>query len=91
MTPLIPTIRCVMPSHSQSELERDPDITRTIAAHARRCLGVYGNVARPGRINEGDTVLLDVPNRSAIASSVESAAGKLKRVLMRAVSATLPR
>ena len=91
ITPLIPTIRCVMPSHSQPDLTRDPDVTRTIAAHARRCLGVYGNVARPGRISEGDTVMLELPNRSAIASSVESAAGKLKRVVMRAVSATLPR
>jgi len=91
ITPLIPTIRCVMPSHEQPDLTRDRDITRTIAAHANRCLGVYGNVARPGRINEGETVVLDLPNRSALASSVESAAGKVKRALMRAVSATLPR
>jgi len=91
ITPLIPTIRCVMPSHSQPDLTRDPDITRTIAAHARRCLGVYGNVARPGRINEGDALILDPPNRSALASSVESGVGKLKRTLMRAVSAALPR
>jgi uncharacterized protein YcbX len=91
ITPLIPTIRCVMPSHEQPDLTRDRDITRTIAAHANRCLGVYCNVARPGRINEGEMVMLDLPNRSALASAAESATGKVKRTLMRAVSAALPR
>lgn len=89
--PLIPTIRCVMPSHEQPELKRDPDITRTIAAHARRCLGVYGDVVTPGRITEGDALHLDPPNRSALASSAQSAAGTLRRVAMRAFSAALPR
>ena len=80
-----------MPSHEQPDLTRDRDSTRTIAAHANRCLGVYCNVARPGRINEGETVMLDLPNRSALASAAESATGKVKRTLMRAVSAALPR
>ena len=89
--PLIPTIRCVMPSHEQFDLHRDPEITRTIAAHARRCLGVYGTVVTAGRIAEGDVLTLDPPNRSVLASSVEVAAGKVKRTVMRAVSAVLPR
>jgi uncharacterized protein YcbX len=89
--PLIPTIRCVMPSHEQSELKRDPEITRTIAAHARRCLGVYGDVVTPGRIAEGDPLHLDPPNRSALGSSAHSAAGALRRAAMRAFSAALPR
>ena len=89
--PLIPTIRCVMPSHEQSELKRDPEITRTIAAHARRCLGVYGDVVTPGRITEGDPLRLDPPNRSALGSSAHSAAGALRRAAMRAFSAALPR
>jgi len=91
LAPLIPTIRCVMPSHEQPDLKRDPAITRTIAAHARRCLGVYGNVVQPGRIAEGDTLMFDPRNRSVLTSSVGSAAEKLKRTVMRAVSATLPR
>ena len=33
LQPLIPTIRCVMPSHEQPELKRDREITCTIAAH----------------------------------------------------------
>jgi len=89
--PLIPTIRCVMPSHDQPDLNRDPEITRTIAAHGRRCLGVYGTVVKPGRIAEGDLLVLDPPNRSAIASSMGSAAGNLKRAVMRGISAVLPR
>ena len=91
IAPLIPTIRCVMPSHEQPDLKRDPAITRTIAAHARRCLGVYGDVVTPGRITEGDALHLDPPNRSALASSAYSAAGTLRRVAMRAFSAALPR
>ena len=90
LAPLIPTIRCVMPTHEQPELARDPAITRTIAAHARRCLGVYAEVLAPGRIAEGDTVSLDPPHRSRLAATAGAAAGKLKRTAMRTVSAALP-
>ena len=86
LQPLIPTIRCVMPSHEQPELKRDREITRTIAAHSRRCLGAYGNVVRPGRIAEGDVLRLEPPARP----SGDSLAGTLKRSLMRAVSAAIP-
>ena len=89
--PLIPTIRCVMPSHEQADITRDPGITRTIAANARRCLGVYGTVVTPGRIAEGDILTLAPPHRSAFTSAMDSAVGTFKRTVMRAVSATLPR
>ena len=91
LAPLIPTIRCVMPTHSQPGLDRDPAITRTIAQHSRRCLGVYGDVVMGGRIAEGDELTLDPPNRSAVAASAGSAVGALKRTVMRLVSAALPR
>lgn len=87
LTPLIPTIRCVMPSHPQPGLARDPGVTRTVAAHSRRCLGVYGTVARAGRIAEGDPLRIDPPGRPTAGAT---AAGTLKRALMRAVSAVLP-
>ncbi|AQT79998.1 sulfurase [Mycolicibacterium litorale] len=90
LQPLIPTIRCVMPSHEQPELKRDREITRTIAAHSRRCLGVYGNVIRSGRIAEGDVLQLDPPNRTPIAATADSGAIKVKRAVMRAVSAAMP-
>lgn len=86
LAPLIPTIRCVMPSHQQPGLGRDVAVTRTIAAHARRCLGVYGTVLTPGRVAEGDILQLDPEQRKA-----PSVAGStVKRALMRAVSAVLP-
>jgi uncharacterized protein len=90
LQPLIPTIRCVMPSHEQPELKRDKEITRTIAAHSRRCLGVYGTVTRAGRIVEGDVLQLDPSNRTAIGSTAGSGATKVKRAVMRAVSAAMP-
>ncbi|GAY15468.1 MOSC domain-containing protein [Mycobacterium sp. shizuoka-1] len=90
LQPLIPTIRCVMPSHEQPELKRDKEITRTIAAHSRRCLGVYGTVTRAGRISEGDVLQLDPPNRSAIGATAESGVATVKRAVMRAVSAAMP-
>lgn len=87
LAPQIPTVRCVMPSHSQPGLDRDPAVTRTVAAHARRCLGVYGTVADPGQVTEGDVVRLDAPGRPADADSI---AARVKRAAMRAFSATLP-
>lgn len=86
LQPLIPTIRCVMPSHEQPQLKRDAEITRTIAAHSRRCLGAYGDVVKPGRIAEGDLLTLEPPARPAD----ESGAVKVKRALMRVVAAALP-
>jgi uncharacterized protein YcbX len=86
LQPLIPTIRCVMPSHEQPQLKRDRDITRAIAAHSRRCLGVYGNIVKPGRIAEGDVLMLEPPDRPV----TESGAVKVKRAVMRAVAAAIP-
>ena len=91
LSPLIPTVRCVMPSLAQPGLERDPAVSRTVAAHARRCLGVYATVVSAGRIAEGDPLRLDPAHRSAVALTAGSAAGAVKRAVMRAVSAALPR
>ncbi len=90
LQPMIPTIRCVMPSHEQPELKRDKEITRTIAAHTRRCFGVYGTVARSGRLAEGDELELAPPNRTALSATAGSGATTLKRAIMRVVSAAMP-
>lgn len=87
-SPMIPTIRCVMPTHRQPGLDRDPAITRTVAANARRCLGVYGDVHTPGRVAEGDILRLDPADRSPAATG---AGAVVKRAVMKAVSAALPR
>lgn len=90
LAPMIPTIRCVMPSHPQRELSRDPAITRTVAAHARRCLGVYGTVVAPGRVAEGDELKSDEGHE--FSSRRAGGAGEtLKRALLKAVAAAIPR
>lgn len=91
LQPLIPTIRCVMPSHRQYDLERDPQITRAIAAHARRRLGVYATVATTGHLAEGDPLRLLRPRRSALAGTAAAGAQTLKRLLLTAGSAASAR
>lgn len=91
LEPLFPTIRCVMPSHEQPGLEQDREITRTIAAQSRRCLGVYGSVPRPGRIAEGDVLTLEPADRAPLGARPDALASRLKRSLMRAGSVVLPR
>ncbi len=74
------------PPTSSPKLKQDREITRTIAAHSRRCLGAYGTVVKTGQIAEGDVLQLEPPHRAP----AETGAVKLKRALMRAVSAAIP-
>lgn len=90
LAPMIPTIRCVMPSHRQPGLSRDPAITRTVAAHAHRCLGVYAMVSAAGRIAEGDELKVDVKQRDS-SKVIPGGGGSFKRALLKAVAAALPR
>lgn len=89
LKPLLPTVRCVMPSHRQYELQRDRQITRTVAAHARHCLGVYATVARAGQIREGDTLRFVAPDRSRIASTAGAGITMAKRLLIKAGTAAI--
>ena len=50
----IPALRCSIPTRQQGDLPADPDVLRTINAHADHCLGVYANVAEAGTLAEGD-------------------------------------
>lgn len=91
LKPLLPTVRCVMPSHRQYELSRDRQITRTLVAHAHHCLGVYGTVARNGELREGDPLEFVAPDRSALASTAAAGATMVKRLLMKAGTAAISR
>ena len=51
-----PCSRCVMTSHAQSDLARDPGILRTIARENDNNLGVRASVVRGGRVRAGDAV-----------------------------------
>ncbi|HEX6391254.1 MAG TPA: MOSC N-terminal beta barrel domain-containing protein [Solirubrobacteraceae bacterium] len=88
----IPTIRCVMPTRAQGELGADPDVLRTVAAHAERCLGLYATVARPGRLAVGDELRVQRPAPPSRTTALARAGtATVKRGVLRAASAMLPR
>lgn len=89
--PLLPTVRCVMPSHPQPELSRDRQITRSIAAHTNHCLGVYGTVVRNGELREGDPLEFVPSDRSILASTAGAGAMRVKRLLMKAGTTAISR
>lgn len=87
---LFPTIRCVMPSHEQPELKQDREITRTIAATSRRCLGAYGSIPRAGRIAVGDVLSL-ARGATPLGARPHAPLSKIKRSLMRAGNVAMPK
>lgn len=54
------TVRCTMPSRAQPlfGLAEQNSMTRAIVVHAKRELGVNVRVLRPGRVREGDRLIL---------------------------------
>src|SRR3954462_4730983 len=87
-----PTVRCSIPTRQQGDLRADPDVLRTINAHADHCLGVYANVAAAGTLAEGDPLELE-PSAAASgpASLARSGATVLKRGALRVFDALMPR
>lgn len=87
----IPTVRCVMPTREQTNLIADPDVLRTVAAHADRCLGIYATVERTGSLAVGDELRVrrpDPPPRSV--ALTRAGATALKRRMLRAANALIP-
>lgn len=88
----IPTLRCSIPTREQGDLPADPDVLRTINAHADHCLGVYANVSTAGTLTEGDALELQPSGAvSAPAAAARSGATRLKRGALRAFDALMPR
>lgn len=54
----IPTARCGMTTHAQSDLPKDSSVLRTIVKDADQNLGVYASVITTGQVFEGDRVEL---------------------------------
>jgi uncharacterized protein YcbX len=55
---LRPTVRCVMTTHPQADLERDVRILRTAAQHHQAEVGVWAAIGTPGHVQVGDPVVL---------------------------------
>ncbi len=51
--------RCAVITIDPVTTERDPATLRTVVAERQGCLGVYGSVVEPGRIERGAAVLLE--------------------------------
>jgi MOSC domain-containing protein len=88
----IPALRCSIPTRRQGDLPADPDVLRTINAHADHCLGVYVNVVAAGTLAEGDPLELEPSaGASAPAAIARSGATALKRGTLRVFDALMPR
>jgi uncharacterized protein YcbX len=88
----IPTIRCSMPARAQPGLAAEPDVVRTVRGQADGCLGVYAEVARPGRLAVGDEMSF-AP--AAAPTALAAAAGRLRdaarRRAVRASGVVMPK
>jgi uncharacterized protein YcbX len=88
----IPTVRCSIPTRQQGDLAADPNVLRTINAHADHCLGLYANVAEPGTLAEGDVFEFDPSSAASVPAAVARAGTTaLKRGTLRVVDALMPR
>ena len=54
----MPTVRCGITTHAQTDLPKDPAVLRTIVREAGQALGCYASVLTQGRVAVGDTVEL---------------------------------
>jgi hypothetical protein len=60
ITAMEPALRCVMTTHQQEDLPRDPRVLRAAAEHHRARLGVFAAIGYPGTVRVGDPVWLAV-------------------------------
>lgn len=87
-----PTIRCVVPTRPQPELDLDRALTRQLAERTNRFLGVYADVTTPGIVAVGDTVSVRVASPPNAAQRAASAATKMAtRGVQRLLEATVLR
>jgi MOSC domain-containing protein len=55
-----PALRCVMTTHPQEDLPRDPRVFHAAADHHRATVGVFASISFPGTVRIGDAVWLAV-------------------------------
>ena len=81
-----PTIRCVVPTRPQPDLDLDRALTRQLAERNNRFLGVYADVRTPGVVRVGDdgsVHLASPPNaaRRAASTATKVATKGVQRLL----------
>jgi MOSC domain-containing protein len=87
-----PTIRCVVPTRPQPDLDLDRGLTRRLAERTDRFLGVYADVTRPGVVHVGDVVSVRPARPPSAGRRVASAASRTAmRQLQRVLEATILR
>ena len=88
----VPTIRCSVPTREQPGVSADADVVRTLLAHTDRCLGIYADVARGGRLAEGDVLEFEPPVKpGALGASAGRLRDSLKRGIVRGANAAMPK
>jgi uncharacterized protein YcbX len=88
----IPTIRCVVPTRPQPDVELDRGITRQLAERTNRFLGVYVDIGTPGVIQVGDEVRVRPPSPTGPVRRAAAAANKAAtRGMQRLLEATVLR
>lgn len=86
------TIRCVVPTRPQPELELDRRLTRRLAESTDRFLGVYADVTTPGVVRIGDAVRVREPASPGVVRRAAAAAGHTAmRQVQRVLEATVLR
>lgn len=78
----MPTVRCVVPTREQPDLERRRRLSRALVGTDDRFLGVYADVARPGVVRVCDELRLEHQQRGA----ARSALGHVRDAVLRAGS-----
>ena len=58
ITAMQPALRCVMTTHRQSELAKDPRMLRAAAQYHQARIGVFASIGAPGIVRIGDRVWL---------------------------------
>lgn len=87
-----PTIRCVVPTRAQPDIERDTSLTRALAQRTNRFLGIYADVATPGTVQVGDQVSARPPSPPGTVERAAAALGKsATRGVQRLLEATVLR
>ena len=88
----MPTIRCVVPTRPQADVELDRSITRQLAERTNRFLGVYADVSTPGVVSVGDDVTVSLAKPPSVIRRAAAAANKTAtRGVQRVLEATVLR